>query len=346
MRVVFWVFLLILLAVVGSWLGGESWLARGVADRLATRADLRATEVLPLRQPGRVGLRLAEPDYQNGVLGLSMPWLRLWVSPLAPTEIRADLPETVRLTRDGRDHSLTLGGGAGSLRLLALHGAAVGHAGARSNRLSLDGAPLADSLEVEARLVRLSPEAPREARSAYEVTLSLDGFRPDALAVLGVPPAALPGAVGVSGRVRLWLDAVPGPAVLAGAAPPPRLVGLGSDGVEIRVGSLGARLVGHLRQDAGGRAEGRLAIYTRDGEALLRQAGEAGLIPPEAVALASAMLSNLGRMPFPQDAVADRLPALPDPAEGELRLPVSMRGGDLYLGAIRIGPAPPFPRPM
>lgn len=341
MRVFLWLGVLILLAVGGAWLGGESWIARQVADQMAARSNLRAEAVLPLREPGRLGLELVQPGHEGRLAGLSMPWLRLWLSPLSPTEVRAALPDDLTITQAGRDHALRQVGAAASLKILPFDRASVGRVTIHAGQVSLDGAPLAERLDLAARLVGLGADAPATARSAYEARLEVSGFRARALQPLGLPSSGLSSPVSVNGPLQIWLDAVPDLPMLAGDAPAPRLVGLRSEGIDLLVGGVEARAAGRLWQDADGRAEGRLAIYSRDGDGLLRRAVEAGLIPPNAETLASAMLAGLGRMPFPDDTTGTEM--LAAPAEGELRLPLVMREGRLFIGTIEIGPAPLFP---
>lgn len=338
MRILFGLVLLILVAVAGLWLGGEAWLARQVVAQAVAQPGVSLAAAAPLRAPPRIGVTLSAPSFDDGTIGLSMPSLDLWLSPFAPGEARASLPETATLTMGGRDHPLSLTGGALGLGVSVLHGGAFRRASAQAATLTLDGAPLAEAVSLDARMTGLGHDAPREARAAYDITLMLAGMRPDALATLGVPPAALPGTVDVAGPLRVWLGAILDLGLVAGDRAAPPVIGLRSEGIEVVIGGAAARVAGTLRRGADGLAEGRLAIYSRNGDAWLRAAAEAGMIPAEGAMLASALLAGLGRLSFPEGD--DGAMALPEPAADEVRLPLVMRGGRLLLGDIDLGAAP------
>lgn len=345
MRILSMLVLLIVLVVGGAWLGGESWLAGRVATEADTRPGLDVHAVAPLRQPDRIGVRLTAPSLQGRDMALDLPWFEAWVSPLRPTEARFALPGAAVLRVAGRDLPVTIQDGAAALRVAPLYGGSVRRAAVSAKAMTLDGKALFDGVELTARMAGLGATAPQQARSAYDLDLMLSGLDTQALSVLGVPPLVLPGQLTLSGPATLWLDGIAGPAMLGGAVPPPQPVGLRSTGLNLRIGKARARLAGVLQRSEDGNVEGRLAIYTGDGTELLRQASSVGLIPADAAMLASALLKGLGRMPFPEGSDVDGL-ALPDPAEGELRLPVVMKDGRLYLGGVEIGPAPRFPQLM
>lgn len=342
MRAFLVLLLLIAAAVAALWLGGESWLASEAGRQAAARRDLALAEARPLRKLGRIGVELVEPAYTSGDVSLALPGLELWVAPADPAAIRVALPDRALLRQAGRDHRVDLRGGAGALRVSPLHGGAIRQAGIQAAMLTLDGAPLAEAVSVDMQMAGLGHEAPRGARAAYDATLTLAGMRPGGLAAMGAPTLPLPGDLSVTGALRVWLDGILDLAVVRGAAAPPAPVALRADGVEVTLGGATARLAGMIRRDAAGRAEGRLAIYTGDGDALLRAAGEAGMLPAEGAMLASALLAGIGRMPFPPESEADGM-TLPEAAGQELRLPLVMRGGRLLLGDIDLGAAPAFP---
>lgn len=339
MRILFVLGLLVVVAVAGGWLAGESWLARQAATGAEATAGLAMAEARPLRAPPRIGIALREPEWSEADRGLAMPRLDLWISPLSPTELRASLPDSATLTVEGRDHPVGLTGGALGLAVSVLHGGAIRRAAAQAAMLTLDGAPLAEALSVEAEMTRLGHDAPRGARAAYDLALSLNGMRPDGLAGLGVPPVSLQGSVSVTGPLRLWLGDILDVRAVSGARPAPALVGLRSEGIDVTIGGATARLAGTIRAGADGLAEGRLAIYSRNSGAWLQAASEAGLIPPEGAMLAAALVAGLGRLSFPEGDEAEGL-ALPEPAPDEVRLPVVMRGGRLMMGNIDLGAAP------
>ena len=128
------------------------------------------------------------------------------------------------------------------------------------------------------------------------------------------------------------------PAALASAAPP-QVAGLRIDGAELRLGDLSARAVGQLAADAQGRAQGLVALYTRDANGLIEAGAAAGLIPENARRLAGTMLRAVSTMPLPETA-SEETADWPAPAPDELRLPILFSDGRASLGPIPLGPAP------
>ena len=345
MRILSGLVLLLLLAVAGLWIGGETWLAGRIMREAEANPGLQVAATDPMRRIDRIGVRLDEASYQNPRFSLALPWLELWVAPLSLTTAQAGLPDQAMLRHAGRDHALGVANGALSLRLAPLHGGAVARASVDSGPVTLDAQGLADRIALSAAMTGLGPFAPAKARSAYDMQLGLQGIDPDALVALGMPSLALPGKVSIAGPATVWLNGIVGPRSLDAPAQSVWPVGIRSTGVDMRIGELRARLAGFLWRGDHGRIEGRLAIYTEDASALLRQASDAGLIASDAAMLVSAPLNGIGRMPFP-DGVRDDGLSLPEPAEGELRLPVTMKDGRLFLGDIEIGAAPLFPLPQ
>ncbi|MCF3973903.1 DUF2125 domain-containing protein [Paracoccus salsus] len=345
MRFIYGLLLLMLLAAGVFWLGGESWMAERVRSQAGAHPGLAVEAVAPLRRHDRIGVRLTRPVYEGDKLGLDLPWLEAWIAPLSPAEARIGLPDKAMLRLNGRRLPLTLRDGGFSLRLSPLHGGAVRQATLNLAALSLDAWLLAEGIFASGQMVGLGHAAPRGARSAFDVDLSLTALDLDALAHLGIAAVSVPGTVSLTGMATLWLDGILDLDSVSGATVPPQPVGLRSEGLDLQLGDARARLAGYLRRSADGRVEGRLAIYTRDGAALLRRASDAGLIPTDAAMLASALINGIGRMPFPENSEEDGL-MLPEPIEGELRFPVVMKSGRLFIGDVEIGPAPHFPRAM
>lgn len=356
------VLVLILAGLLGiAWLGGESWLAGRTTAAIEARDDIAAGAVDPLREPSRIGLHLTEASYDGRIeglpAGLNLPWLDLWVSPIMPHELRATLPDTVELVMNGTPIALRMQGAGASLRFAPGTSMALSRASLQANAVELAGLPAIDALSVSAKLTGLGHDAPRTAGAAYDIALRLDRADPAVLAQLGLPLPALPGLLSADGDLRLWLDAAPGRGALQGHAARPHPVGFRSTGLTLTLGDLSARLLGEVTADDQGRATGRLALYTKDSQGWLRAAVDAGLIPGSAVLLGGAMLQTLSATPMQPEAVlpADRPGAtarivstaadftFPDPVEGELRLPIFLRDGQILLGTIPIGPAPRFP---
>lgn len=356
------IFVLVIAAFLGAaWWGGESWLASRASMAIAQRDDVSAAAVSPLRQLDRAGLRIEQAEYQGVVegqaLSVALPWVEFWARPLAPTTLNARLPDQARLGIDGTALDLRMDAVQASLHLSPLNSMAVTQAGLDAAEITLDGQAAVTGLSAEARLASLGYDAPRGAGAAYDIALRLQALEPAALTVLGVPPLAVPGAVSAQGDLRLWLTAAPGRGILRGQHYPVQPVGFRTDGIDLGLGDLRARLVGLVSADAQGRAEGRLALYTSDSRAWLRAASDAGLIPPSAVLLGGAMLHGLSNTPMTPEAAPDdssrtaRIASefhsvtefiFPEPAPGELRIPIFLRDGQAFLGKIPIGPAPSF----
>lgn len=356
------VLVLILAALLGVvWLGGESWLASRATAAIEARDDLTATSVTPLREPRRIGLHLAEAGFEGIAAGrpasLDLPWLDLWVSPTAPHELRADLPETAELNLGGTPIVAEMTGAGASLRFAPANNMALSRATLQAEAVELDGQPAIGALSASARLISLGHDAPRAAGAAYDIVLGLDQADPAAFAPFGLRPLAVPGLLSADGNLRVWLDAAPGRGVMLGHSAPPQPVGFRSTGLNLSLGALSARLLGEVTADDQGRATGRLALYTKDSQGWLSAAADAGLIPGSGVLLGGAMLQTLTAMPMQPEAspASDRPSAtarvvstggdftFPDPAEGEVRLPIFLRDGQIFLGTIPIGPAPQFP---
>lgn len=339
MRKVLGVVLLIAAAIGGLWIGGESWAAGRLRELIAERPDMQAAAVRPLREPARIGLRLDRPQLAAPGFGLAPDWLELWLSPLAPLRAVAVPSASGRLDLSGQQVPFQIADARAQVALSPLNRMAVSHLAVDSGAVLLGEQVLMQRLRAEADLVRLGAGAPPAAGAAYDLRLALEGLQGDRLAVLGFAPLALPGALSAEGAGRVWLEGALG-GLGGGAAP--RVVGVQTGGLELRLGALSARLVGQLVQGADGLTEGRVALYTSDGQGFLDAAADAGLIPADGRLLARAMLNQMGRMPMPEPAAPDGLD-FPEPAAGELRIPLILRDGRLLLGEMPIGPAPAFP---
>ena len=357
------VLLLIPAASLGvAWLGGESWMASRATAVIEARDDLTAHAVDPLREPSRIGVHLIEAGYDGLVegqpAGLKLPWLDLWVSPTTPYELRATLPDMVELVMNGALIALQMQGAGASLRFAPSNNMALSRASLQADAIELGGQSAISALSASAKLMGLGHDAPHAAGAAYDIALRLDQADPAVLAQLGLQPLALPGLLSADGGLRLWLDAAPGRGVFQGRAARPQPVGFRSTGLNLTLGDLSAHLLGEITADDQGRATGRLALYTKDSQGWLKAAADAGLIPGSGILLGGAMLKSLSATPMQSEtvsqtdghsatarAVSSRADFIfPDPAEGELRLPIFLRDGQIFLGAIPIGPAPQFPR--
>lgn len=323
-RLLFW---LIALALIlgGLWLGAESLLARELRRHAAQDPAFRVATVDAMRRPGRIGITAQGAELTTPRGRLELPRADLWLSPVRPTLLRLDLPPDAIFDAGAGPMALGLTDARASLRLRPLDGAGLGDLSAHSGPVTLAGAPLAQGLDARATFV---------APGTYDLTLALRELAPDRLA----GPLPLPGTLDLAASGRLWLDRTPSPATLTPETMP-LPVGLRLDESELTLGRLRARVLGEIRADAQGRAEGQLAIYTPDARRIIDAGAEAGLIPRSVAALAGTMLRRISELPMPQDGME-----FPAPAPGEMRLPLRMAEGRTSLGPLTLGPAPMFPR--
>lgn len=332
MRRLLMILAMIALLLGAGWLGGEALLARELRRFAAEEPSITLGAVRELRRPVRIGVALSDIELATVAGILRLPQAGIWASPLKPTLVRLDLPETGSI--DFGQGALPLGFSApkASLRLRPLDGFGMGAASLGSGPVTLDGRPLAGSVALDAVLVPLGDGPPRDAAVAYAVTAELGEIDAKALRI------PLPGPASLALRGQVWLDRMPGPDTLAPeTAPQP--VRLRLDDSELVLGGIRARIVGQIEADAQGRAEGVLAIYTTDARPILQAAADAGLIPNSAVRLGGALLGGLSAIPLPQDAPV----SFPEPAPGEIRLPLTFSDGRASLGQLPLGPAPRFP---
>lgn len=357
MRVLFWIVVVVAVLLGGLWLGGESWSAGRAMSLIDRRDDVEAAEVTPLREIRRIGLRADQLEVQgqigNRSATLALPWVDLWVPPLAPVELHATLPEQAQLMLDGSPIEMQMQGAELSMRVSPTNNLAVSRADLRTAELGLAGQPLLRAMSAQARLAAMGHDAPQAAGAAYDVALKLEGLEPATLAALGLPPLVLPGQVGLEGASRVWLSSAPGRGILQGQRERIQPVGFRTDGMVLSIGDLQARLVGEVMIDQAGLPTGRLALYSTDGQAWLKAASDAGMVPQAGVTFGGALLNGLSQFPMEAAPKADApvadIPAragftFPAPAEGETRLPLFLRDGRLFLGAIPIAKLPSLPQ--
>lgn len=341
--------LLLILALLlgGVWIGGETLIAREL--RKLTQADLgfSAASVTPLRQTSAIGVTMRDAWLQAPFGVLDVPAARLWVAPLSPLRAQLDLPATAALDLGDGPMPLELTAPRVEARFLALSGFVPGTAHLSWGPMRLDDTPLAEAVAVDAQLAKLGDDSPPGALAGYDVTWNLQGLNPAALPELQRMARAfeLAGPLSLNGHGKLWLDQAPTPGALAQAMPHPS--GLRIDQADLIFGSVSARVVGRIEADDQGRATGALAIYSRDATPMLEAAAKAGLMPERALKLANAMIRSLSAMPMPdEDAQNEHVIGndgeltYPEPADGELRLPILFADGRMSLGPIPLGPAP------
>ena len=322
-------------AVAGLWAGGETLASRRLAELIAGDPALQATSVQPLREPPEFGLRIEQPGFSDPAGGLTLPWAIVRMSPGTPTTAHLDLPDEGQVTIAGQTHALGLEGPHAMIRLAPLKRLAPDHIDIMADQVTLDGAPVIEGLEVELQMTRLGSDAPLAARAAYDAHLGLAAVQTAVLSRMGLNLQGIPEPASVSGSILLWLDGTP---AIRGQATP-AIVGWQTEGLVVGAGALSLRVVGRVVRDKDGLAEGQVAIYTTDAGQIIDQASDMGLIPPSTRMLLNAGLGQLAKAQINAELPG---PDYPEPQDGQMRLPVQMIDGQIRLGGIPIGPAPPF----
>ena len=323
--------------LAGSWFMAEQWAADRAREIIAQHPDLQAADVGPLRQPGRVGLRLDEPGLRLPEMSLHAAGLELWLPFWRPlTGVAAPAAEGW-LELAGQRLSYRQEQAQARVRLSPLAGFVLASLRLESGAVMLDGRALLDRLAFDVARAGMDL-APEGAGAAYDLTLRLERLQPQALPSSPAMPVAIPD-LSARGQGRLWLDRALAPDQRHAV----QVVGLQAGSLQLDLGNgLTARLVGRLVRGAGGLTEGRVALYTDDSRGFLDAAIETGLIEGNVRLLAEAMLKRVSALPMPAPAHADGLD-FPPAAPGETRIPLVLRDGRLFLGDMPLGPAPVFP---
>jgi len=309
---------LLVLAVLAAlvWGAGALALRQGAQAGLAAlrtqgRGDAAAVTLAGF--PTEFSLTLATPRLHQGLIAWQADWVRLSLPAWAPWRLRLDLSEAQSL-RLGLMQYL-LNGAATRLEVvlrpnstLALDRAALS-AGSLDGRLAGGGAVLAaESLDL-ALTATAGTDYLLEARL---VGLSLPGLLQ---APYGLPERA----EDIELRAALSLGA---PLDRHAQANPPRLTALALDSASLHWGEARLHAEGRLDAGATGLAEGDITLTSPDWRAVLALALALRLMqPPYAAALARDL-----------EPLAD--------ATGGIRVALSFRGGQVWLGPLLLGPAP------
>lgn len=310
--------MLALLLLAAVWLGAEPLLVA------RARQQVQAESVGPQPGPARLGLALqglALPT-QAGIV--TLPALDAWVTPWAPLTARAVLPAQAHLDGPAGQRQLDLSDATASVRLSPF-GGILRRADARFGGIALDGTPFSGPGAVTLRAVRDA----RVAGVPYHAQIDLPDLR-------------LPQLAALSGGLRLWLDRPLG--LTNGPDAAPAVQGAMTEGLEVDARRFRLRIVGLVGRGADGRVEGRLAIYASDAGAMLDSAVDQGMLPSRVRLLVRAMLNRLAQADFSGPPLPGQPPMPPAP-QGQMRIPVEMRDGQMILGGIPVGPAPVWPEP-
>gem|GEM_PF-1228131 len=350
-------YLMIALAVLalllgGAWFGGEALLAGALRDRLTADAPLAAQSVQPLRSAGRFGLRLGPIEMSDEGQTLTAPGLVVYTSLSAPDRLTVDVPESLRIEAPERTVDLGFGGGQVHAAVSPLRGMALREVGVAADGMTVDGAPLFQTLQATATLSHMGGGAPAGSQASYALTLLLDGLHLRNVAE----------TLRVEGPGQIWLDRLPDRSLAQQEGPPPALTGAQTPGLRITLGDdATARIIGRIEADSDGFASGQAALYTAHAQAFIDLAVQTGMIPPQSAVLVRTLLIGLSDThaelteasaaeaagttagtPAATPASPATLPRdpLPPPAEGEIRLLLTLSDGQMRLGPVPIGAAP------
>lgn len=328
-----------------AWYGGETWLSGKAREAVASSPAVEAASVAPLRDPRRIGLHLAGVEIGDDHRGLSAPGLDVYAPLTAPTTMTVALPPQLQLRIDSTPVALSLQQGQAHATISPTRDMAIRSAGATAQGVTIDGTEMLQSLDVTADLAHMGAAAPPGSRAAYAVAIRAQG-----LALQGLQER-----LDLSGPVQLWLTELPGQPMLNGQVPRPALTGLQTQGLRLLLNGAEAEatLIGRIQADAQGLAEGEAAFYTHDARPFIDAAVKAGLIPEQAAMLVGAIINNLSNTSLPAVAEAtastlspeaaadtDLVVSLPPAQKGQIRLPLILKGGEIRLGPVPIGPAP------
>ncbi|GHG25111.1 DUF2125 domain-containing protein [Paracoccus aerius] len=316
MRIIRWL-LLALLLLTGLWFAAEPLLVS------QARKGVPADSIAAQPGPGRLGLTLKGVMLPTQTGLFTLPSLDAWVTPLAPLTLRAILPDSAVLEDAAGRRQISMNGAKARIKLSPL-GGTLKQMQAQFDALGLDGVDLSGPGRVTIRAVGDD----RVPGAAYQAQLDLADLR-------------LPQIAAATGGLRIWMDR---PLGLNAGPEAPMVQGIMTEGLDIDARGLALRIAGLLQKGPDGRAEGRLAIYASDPGALLDNAVDHGLLPPQARLLVGAMLNRIGQADFTGPLLPGQPPMPPAP-QGQLRIPVEMRDGQMLLGGIQVGQAPAWPTP-
>lgn len=345
--------LVFVVLVVAGLYTGETWVSGKVQDSIQNNPDITA-EVTPMRQPGRIGLKLQGIEIRNQQQGISLPKLDTYIRMISPATLSIDLPTKMTLRPTGSPAvALDMVHAYAEVSVAPTHAATVDHARISAQDLKADGTPAADSFTLNADLTHMGVGAPIGSAAAYQVDLSSKGI---------ILPSVIE-KLSITGKAQVWLNEVIYPKTLFGSLPRPYLTGAQTDGINFTLGKLNAKLIGRVTADIEGFAKGQAAIYTKDGQAFIDTAVAANIISPEIAVPLRVLVNQLTTAAVADDSAdtdtrAALLPTetssifetsgiqektnnyLPPAGPGEIKLPIFMKDGIIRIGPIPIGRAP------
>jgi hypothetical protein len=322
-------------AITGIWAGGESYASKRLAQLIQNDPAVQASSVQAMRQPPDFGIRLQDIVINDPSAAVAFPWAEIVMSPMTPTVAQLRLPDQGQLKIGGQDYDLGLSGMYSKIRLAPMKRLAPDHIDLMADAVTLDGQVVVQALDVDLQMGRLSANAPLVARAVYDAYVNLGAIQMQMLAQLGVDLGPIPDPVTMNGTVRLWLDGTPS----VTEQRPPNVVGWQTEGLTVGAGPMSLRLVGRVARGADGLAEGQMAIYTSDAKAIIDQAADLDLIPQQLRLLLNVGLGQLAKAAIDPDIEG---PDFPEATNGQMRIPVLLKDGQIFLGGIAVGAAPPF----
>lgn len=326
----------VLLAV--AWLAVQTIMARQITALAEAGTGFGVGSIRQLHDPRRIGVHLTDPRLDLPAARIALPEAVLSLVPLSPTTVRLDLPQVATLDLGSGPHQLGLSATEARIRLQPLSGLAPGMARITAGPMTLDGQPVASALTLSADLAARDGIWPGNAQTAYDLNWSLSGFDPSVLPRLpGLAQLVhLKGPIALEGAGRVWLDKTPTLNALE-TPPTPLPVGVRIDSMNLRINQITLRVMGMIGSDETGRANGALALYTSDPDALLQTAADAGIIAPMVLRLGQGVIRKVSALKIDPGQTGM---VFPEPDKGELRLPLTFTDGQMRLGPIPLGPAP------
>ena len=326
MRVLIWITAIAAALWGGYWFAASTAVERGVEGWFADQAAMGGVaEKASLRVagfPNRVdvtvtGLHLANPETGTGwrapeVQVFSMTW-KPWhvIAAFAPGQV-VELPGQA-VTVDGTDMGASV----------ELHpGTALGLYRIRADGSALRLTSTAGWTLAAAKLVAATEEDPSLA-DTHRLGLTIEDISPDPAFVQALADPGLPAVI-----ARLHLDAfatLSAPIDRFAGESHPRLTGLDLKDLSLDWGPLQIRALGRMTPDAGGLAEGEIALTITDWHRAMK------------------VIVAMGGLTQAQaDVLSNGLQTLADagPDANVLNLPLKAANGRLSLGPFPLGPAP------
>lgn len=343
MRIISAIIVIILALVAAAWLGGETWLAHQMRNRLTPDAPISAGQITELRSPALIGLSMSDVRITMPDAIVELPTLAIGLKSTSPTVVQVDLPQTLVVDSLAGKNTVQLDAPLLTGRIAPFDGFALRQLRIALDASRMDGNAFTGPVRLDADIASLGSGSPLRAQAAYDLAgeiTDLDLSANPALASLPIPI----GQIGAAFTGRIWLDRILSPAITPTTLP--QVVGFETPGSDIILGDIRVKAIGKIEADSQGRAQGLLVIYTKDAQPILQAMADSGILPKRALKLASSMMRQISDMPIPQETGTSTSTTFPAPQNEELRLPIMMNEGRISLGALPLGAAPQIATPL